>query len=117
MGAGFGSAAALMVLVLIIVLVIRHQHQVSKRSAIVNIAGSSRGSAANRNSGADLNLPYIYQSPVEMDAKRAVNEIAGLPIHEMNGSSVVLKAKPIHRTTEEESQVRHSEEGILKPRG
>ena len=97
MGAGIGSAAALIIIALIIVLVIRGQRQVSKRSLIVNVDDRSRGDAPSRNSDSDLNTPYVYQPPIEMDAKRAEYEIAGSPIHEMVGSSIIVRAKSDHR--------------------
>lgn len=101
MGAGLGSAAALIILAVSLVLIIRHRRQVSKRSRIVNADDDSQADGANRESHVDVNTPYIYQPPVEMDAKREVNEIAGSPIHEMVGSSILVRAKTGHQTPED----------------
>lgn len=105
-GAAIGSAAAFTILALIIVLVFRRQRRVFKRrlrSPIATTRNGSQGEAANEI--VDLYEPYIYQAPVEMDAKRAVNEAAGSPVHELVGSKVIARAEtPVETRQPHKSQ-------------
>lgn len=99
MGAAIGSAAAFTILALIIVLVFRRQRRVLKRRSrnpIDITMNGSQGEAANET--VDFYKPYVYQAPVEMDAKRVVNEIAGSPVHELVGSEVTARAETLSQT-------------------
>lgn len=119
MGAGLGSAAALIVLALIVVLLIRRQRErreVAKRSRIATIADSGGEGEVDRDSDVDLLKPYVYQPPVEMDAIRRVNEISGSPVHELVGSRVIVKAKTVFQTSEEESHTDHNKDELCEAR-